>query len=213
MDIVPLCLYITKDKKKSFLDYPYKVRSENKTIITCIDREGYDSYKFFVINPDFRPIPLGANLISFKNGNSKTVSLEIVYDPFNLTEKTNRFIAWLEPTRYCIPIFVFKCNSEMFFYFSLDNTCPNGYNVNTDMKVIYMLPSDNYLFENYNEKCIPSKNNGMSLKKCLLDLKMYYDTSILNYLDKENSDSINSINLLLILLLVIISIIILYNIK
>lgn len=211
MDIVPLCLYISKDKKRSLIDYPSKIRIENQTIITCLDKEGYDSYKFFVINPDFRPIPIGTNLISFKNGNSQTVSLEIVYDPFNLTEKTNRFISWIEPTPYCIPIFVFKSNTENLFYFSLDNTCPNGYNVNTDIKTIYALPSDTYSFENYNERCIPSsKNNGMTLKKCLLNSKIYGDTSILNYISKKTNTTSVSFNIILVVIFIIILFLIIF---
>ena len=135
MDIVPLCVYKNSDSNTSFINYPSKVREKNTTSLSCLEKYGYNCDTVFVINPDFRPIPVGTNLFSFKNGNSQTVSLEIVYDPFNITEKTYRFIAWLEPTPYCIPIFIFKSGLGNTLFFSLKNQKPTGYEINNNIKV------------------------------------------------------------------------------
>ena len=91
MDIVPLCLYINEGNGRNFINYPSKIRTENQTKLSCLEKYGYQSKTFFVINPDFRPIPVGATLFSFKNGTSSTVSLEIAYDPFNIVEKSYFF--------------------------------------------------------------------------------------------------------------------------
>jgi hypothetical protein len=205
MDIVPLCLYTSQDSKTSFLNYPSKVRIENNTKISCLEKYGYTCYTFFVINPDFRPIPTGTNLLSFKNGNSQTISIEKVYDPFNISEKTYRFISWLEPTPYCIPIFIFKSNSDNQLYFSLKNAKPNGYNINKDIKIMYVLPSNNYFFENYQGRCIPSTTSNLTLRQCLVkDNTISKDVSIITTLSPKKDTNLITNNIIVFTILVII---------
>jgi len=203
MDIVPLCLYINEQSDTNFINYPSKIRTENQTKISCLEKYGYGSKTFFVINPDFRPIPVGAALFSFKNGTSRTVSLEIAYDPFNITEKSYRFIAWLEPIPHSVPIYIFKSIQSSSLFFSLKNVAPPGYEPNSDIKIIYVLePSEKYFFENYQGRCIPSKNSNLTLRQCLSQNRVSKDVDILNYIPvSENNTKPKYIILTLIVIL------------
>lgn len=77
--------------------------------------------RFFVINPMFRPIPTGMNLIRVKRKDSypyNITNVSIVYDPFDLNDKDVYFISFTLPVPYTTNLYLHKYGNSIYPSFS-----------------------------------------------------------------------------------------------
>ena len=83
MEIVPMCLYKINEQQ-DFLTYPTVFRIDDSTQYLCKVRENMEYVRnFYVISPDFRPIPIGTKLYCAINSYESTLQIKQVYDVFN----------------------------------------------------------------------------------------------------------------------------------
>lgn len=202
-EIVPLCLYQNHATLTSYIGYPSKVRRGDRDVLVCTERPDTEMVaQFYVVNPDFRPIPPGMDLICAEDSadaQHATIAVEQIYDPFNLSKHCVRFLAWMEPIPRTTPLYIFQSGQKIHVSFS--NQPPGPEFKQTFMSPIYVLvhPDVNaprvptatngqsdrfivqedgqplFLFSGYQGRCIPDPN-GTSLGRCTV----LYTKDILN---------------------------------
>jgi hypothetical protein len=180
-EIVPLCLY--SNDKSSYLSLPQKTN----TRYSCPNIQDKE-YKgtFYLINEDIKPKPNYTDLICITNNNLQTTEIKLVYDPFNVDIKCNRFLVWLEKTPCTIPLYIFRKDSDI--YVSTENKKPSNDYVYNEVPVIYVIPDpelDLKLFNcegNFSKKgsdilvkftdhygkCIPEPKGESTLGECMV---------------------------------------------
>lgn len=199
--IVPLCLY--SSPLSSYISFPAKVREGDKTVLRCDPafQPSYNSDKefittFYVINPDIHPIPSGMDLLCIQNASNSSTDIKQLYDPFNTEEKCIRFLAWLEPTPFTTPLYVYKSKNNMRLSFDSKPPTPDYKPalvpsiyvlIDPRMKDVYRVPAPRkpevigdktsfaispegipvFTFSGYQERCIPDPN-GRDLKECIV---------------------------------------------
>jgi len=156
--------------------YLYK----NQAILSVKETGSDQDYTpFWVINPDFRPIPAGTDLVCVKNDQDRTVSVEQLYDMFNLDNVCLRLLAWLEPTPYTIPLHIGKKDTSLYLSFS---DLPSNYK---EIFTIYVLKEVPKFFQNDKGRCVPS-SQGVSLSSCSVQTKLKgVKPTLLGYLEDK----------------------------
>lgn len=214
-NIVPLCLYENQGVSCSYISLP-SIQNNKLTCDNIFDCKLIT--QFYVINPDIAFQPTGMVLFCVKNNNNTTTDIKIIYDPFNRDEKCLRFYAWIQPTPYTTPLYIYKKNdtqikitfereynlTELPFspiYVLIDpriNT--KRINGNKSFKIENNIPK--FLFSGYQSRCVPDPD-GMSIGDCIvlynqkiLSPKYNKETqTLLSYLnDRYNKEEI-SINI------------------
>lgn len=202
--IVPLCLY-KNEQGGSYLTIP---SLENGQYV-CQSISGLDLVvQFYGVNPDFRPIPAGVDLLCANNSGYRTVNVTQIYDPYNLDEGCVRFMAWLEPVPYATPIYVSKGKTGTLFGLGRSSEQQNSLDISlekpsddVDYFSLYVLLQkdfpNGFRFSNYQGRCLPDPN-GKTLAECSVvhgkNLKDPYsqnnNPTLLDYLGKTNSQPI-----------------------
>jgi hypothetical protein len=149
-DIVPLCLY-----DNSHVKYPIPIPSGFKCDPVGLKKE------FYVVNGDFRPVPLGMIMYCASGTDDATLSLEIISDIYNTESPKSciRFIAWGKPVPNTIPITIKD-------------------------KTIYVLDKNKNAFSIVDGRCIPH-DSGKPLDQCVIDdiqSSLGEKPTLLNYL-------------------------------
>lgn len=189
-DIVPLCLYEGKN-----IDFPIPISSDPVYGSTFKCNPVNLEKEFYVINGDFRPIPVGMIMYCASGIGTKTLSLEVISDIYNTEYPKSciRFIAWGKPVPNTIPITIGK-------------------------QTIYVLSKNLNKFIIKDNRCIPDPL-GKPLDQCMVDNIQQSNgkqQSLLIYLEKtlskQKSYSVFSF-VCLILILVILGILFLMNSK
>jgi hypothetical protein len=174
-EIIELCLYTDKFQNISY------IRNSDKN--TCNEYENKELItKIYSINPEFRPIPFGSVLFCAdysETSNPETLSIEQMYDPFNIEKKCVKFIGWKENVPYTTPLYIIS--SENGVYLTFDDKIENKnlkketifVLLNTDKKFKIENNIPNFLFKNSNGVCIPDPN-GTSLTECIKNSPSYF---------------------------------------
>lgn len=222
-DIVPMCLYINDNNMTSYLGLPTKVRENGQDSLICRGiPENELVAQFYIINPDFRPIPPGTELFCAKtspNDPYSTISLDQYYDPFNIEEKCTSFIAWNDPAPYTTPLNVVSSGNNIYMYFGVyKKDYPGPEYLPLAFSPIHVLVSpkitgvdripfpkgvsgtfkviDNrpeFLFAPVSfSKRCLPNPNGTTLGKCLVDTMNKYQPSLLEYIHGNPLDEIKS---------------------
>jgi len=187
MEIVPLCIY--KNVNTSYIGLPKKINKNDQITYKCSLIPNLQFYsRIWVINPDFRPIPPGTSLFCAKQSNYTTISINPVYDPFDIQDNCVRFITWMQPTPYTTPLYIYNNGSN--YIISFDKQPPPNY-ININISPIYVLVDPNtnverilpsykpvtsdfniidgipqYYFSGLDGNCVPDPQ-GYSLGKCV----------------------------------------------
>lgn len=164
-DVIVLKLYTNTLNKSSYLSSK------------PLDSPEFDIVQdVHVINPVVRPIPVGMTLLCAKNVPSLSDgnSIEIVYDPFNVSTTCTRFLAWLSPVPYTAPLYILNNGVNTYMTFDSQDR-PEGYVDSRPSKIYVLKPADKYRFRSYQGRCVPEPN-GKLLSECVIDnvlSKMY----------------------------------------
>lgn len=223
--IIPFCIY-NRNSKSLIVN---RLSSTIPCFQPCDGSYFYD--KFYAINPLYIPIPFGTQLLCAKKGISsvgtlETVSIDIVYDPFDTDEKNCVFfITWMTPVPYTTPLFVYSSNNGVLLSFEeqpitllktlyvLTNhprkTTIKSYTKDSNewFKINKKTNTPLFRFKNYMGRCIPEPS-GIELEKCTLLNDIYHnkEKTILEMVNTEEDS-----NLIYIYLSIAIVIIIFYN--
>lgn len=204
-DIVPLCLY------NGYIGLPNKVYENGKVVYKCDKDLDVDFIsQFYVVNPDFRPIPTGMALFCIKNSHNSTISIRPIYDPFDISEQCLRFITWTEPVPYTTPLFIYTYGDNTIISITDTPPSPEYERVepiyvlfHPNVKNIIRISSFNknffntddfgepaFRFSGYQGRCIPDPN-GLTLGECVVlhnkniispELE-HKESTLLNYLE------------------------------
>lgn len=179
--IIPFCLY--GNKKLNKLTISRKTDTGKFICPKKIDDWVLVS-TFNAVNPMMRPIPEGMNLFCAEISNKppyETVSIEIIYNPFDIKRKGTYFIAYTTVNPNTIPLYFDKIKKG--FYVSLK---PLDISIKQDSSLytqnispIFVFPpnSENIKFICNNGNCIPftrekdifntdKKGKPMNLTEC-----------------------------------------------
>jgi hypothetical protein len=191
-DILKMCLYRNESVPSTSLI------SDN-----CREKEGWKKDReFFVINPMYRPIPNGCNVLCArlnKKYPNNVVGLEKVYDFFNMERDCIYMIAWLRPVPYSTPLYAYveQYGVELSFDFFSDRKL-------ADVSPIYVMTAeptknsvmrdgrwfrDVFFFSNYMNRCIPDPD-GFSLDECNVEniIQLKKPMSLLEYIREKPVD-------------------------
>ena len=193
MEIVPMCLYKINEQQ-DFLTYPTVFRIDDSTQYLCKVRENMEYVRnFYVISPDFRPIPIGTKLYCAINSYESTLQIKQVYDVFNDDiPGCMRFIAWNKIVPGTIPLYIQNNNGKVKINFNDSEKY--------DM-VIYVMDKP-MLFSLIDDRCIPDIN-GEKLGNCMSKYLKKTDTGINNIMNSIMNSN-RKINYIFILGLILI---------
>lgn len=151
--------------------FMYSLKRE-KDIISKLSlsnkEDGWEYNGFFYgIQPTFGPIAPGMVALCVNNKNTfpfNTESITIMYDPYNYSECSFKFITFIIPHKNTFPIFVYKRDKE-YFITTIEND-----SLEPDIISPLYTFKDPVLFSYEQGICVPVSNktkNGLSLKSCL----------------------------------------------
>lgn len=208
--IVPLCLYSADNNHRNYINYPSPVREGNTTKFVCQEHPGMDLVTtFYVVNPDFRPIPQDMQMFCITSTDIHTLNVQTVYDIFNKDlPNCIRFIAWTKPVPYTTRLsFARREDGEIYvnilgtaeiienelisIYVLLDHR--NGFpRVGNDLgkfPIINNVPQ--FLFSRQDVRCLPDPK-GVPLENCeveyVLNTEKNIRPSLLRYLESRYGD-------------------------
>lgn len=119
-DVLPYCVYysINHDEStyRAYVSGPSITKVDNQIRYQCLPPKSLDSYgnwtlafTFYAMNPMIRPIPSGMSLFCAQKNSSypwDTVSIRVVYDPYDVNNDCVYFIAYNKPVPWTKPLFV-----------------------------------------------------------------------------------------------------------
>lgn len=234
--VIPMCLHTNIETKSSYIGLPSKARYQNQTIFVCEKNPDTEIQTiFYVLNPDIRPIPPGTVLFCAKDSLSSdfsTISLEQIYDPFDIDQNCVRFIAWLSPVPYSTPLYIVKNGDSIFASFEKQNNqvyfSPiyvlldprlQGYErmkghskEKKNFEIVNGIP--NFLFSNYQGKCVPDPS-GIPFEKCLVKsiLENKVQPTMLNHLKKLYGQNWDLLFILIVFVILVIGLILIFKMK
>jgi hypothetical protein len=165
---------------------------------------------FLGLNPKIDPITPDMDMICAINKNgTQTVSLSSLYDVYNDDKDCIKFIAWLEPIKGTIPLYVYKNSTNVFA--SLKDDKPDSSYIKEYFSPIHVL-QDITKFKYFRGRCIPDPN-GEDIKICIQNViaNLTEKPTILTLLKDHQSTTVSYWIYILILIAVLIFLSILFR--
>ncbi len=183
-DFIPL--YILSNPEKNIFKFAINLRDQRERASTKEKEYPVSSKPFYVIRPDFSPIPADMVVVCVENSPLppyNTISMKVVYDLYNYPKCSLMFITYIVPKPLTKRLYIHEVSSDtkrnevgvveknQVEGLYLSDKKPNTRFPRHLISPLSVFDSPSKFILDETNRCIPTRSGGETLKTCVLRRK------------------------------------------